>query len=128
MKVLVETYKDLRNDEEDNLYNIIAVLSVLIRQFLIPNPFDMMENGLIINWIMEPIMYVFTFAIVGLFYERGSEPTVGSFLYLFFYCIHTGLLFIMSWFGFAKMPIIIICIIYAVIIVVIKVIKDTRTL
>jgi len=50
----------------------------------------------VLNWVAEPIVHVVTFAIVGLYYERGSVPVLGSFLYLLFYCLHTFLLWLMS--------------------------------
>lgn len=93
-----------------------------------PNPFENMENGLLLNWVAAPIMHLITYGIVGQFYERSSNPTTGSLLYLLFYCIHTGLLLLMSLFQFSKVPVIIICIVYAIIISAIKIITDNRIL
>ena len=81
------------------MYKLIVAISILIRQFYLPNPFEALGDGLIVNigetpmafppeilnWIAEPFMHVVTFAVVGLYYDRGSAPALGSFLYLLFY-------------------------------------------
>lgn len=46
---------------------------------------------------MAPIAYL----IVGLVYDKGSEPAVGSLLYLVTYALLTGVLCVMSIFSFA---------------------------
>ncbi len=90
------------------LYSILATIFYLIRQFAMPNPFDALGEGLtiyiaesplvlspeLLNWIADPITFSITFAIVGLYYARGSEPAVGSILYMFFYAVHIGLLYL----------------------------------
>ena len=59
-----------------------------------------MNNSLIIlspellNWIADPIIAAFTFGIVGLYYISRSDPALGSILYMFFYAIHIGLLYL----------------------------------
>lgn len=93
------------------LYSIIAVISVLIRQFILPNPleplgdvFDVTLYSItfpltpdIANWIAEPILHLLAFGVTGIYYSRGSdEPAIGSFLYLLFYAVHTGILLLMS--------------------------------
>lgn len=108
------------------MYKVIATSSILIRQFCIPNPFEALGDGLVVNlgqtpvllapvvlnWIAEPFMYAVTFAVVGLYYDRGSAPALGSFLYLLFYCIHTFLLWLMSLTGFATWAVVLIVAIY----------------
>lgn len=75
-----------------------------------PNPFDTLGEGLVItiestpivlspellNWLADPIIAGFTFAIVGLYYIRSSNPSLGSILYMVFYAIHLGLLYLIS--------------------------------
>ena len=92
------------------MYKLILTISILIRQFFVSNPFDALRKDVrlkigttytsispeVLNWVAEPIVHVVTFAIVGLYYERGSVPALGSFLYLLFYCLHTFLLWLMS--------------------------------
>ena len=51
----------------------------------------------ILNWISDPIIGAITFAVVGLYYIKGSNPALGSILYMFFYAIHIGLLYLMLW-------------------------------
>lgn len=85
---------------------------MLIRQFCVPNPFEPRADALFLNIIAEPIMHFITFSIVGLFYKRGSAPALGSFLYLFFYFIHTGLLILMGYFQWTKVAIIMIVVLY----------------
>lgn len=94
------------------MYKLMKFLSILIRQFCLPNPFENLPNGIIINWIAEPILHAITFGVVGLFYRERSAPALGSFLYLVFYFIHTGLLMICSYFNFANIAIIIITSLY----------------
>ena len=108
------------------MYRLMAVISTLIRQFCIPNPFEALGYGLIVkvgetsilitpemlNWVAEPFMHVVTYTIVGLYYDRGSAPAFGSFLYLSFYCLHTFLLWLMSVAGFAKWVVVLIVVLY----------------
>lgn len=108
------------------MYKLIAAISILIRQFCIPNPFDALGEGLVVNiretslllppevlnWVAEPFMHMVTFVIVGLHYDRGSAPALGSFLYLLFYCVHTFLLWLMSLAGFATWAVVIIVVLY----------------
>lgn len=108
------------------MYKLIAAISILIRQFCIPNPFDALGDGLIVNieetsillppgvlnWVAEPFMHMVTFVIVGLYYDRGSAPALGSFLYLLFYCVHTFLLWLMSLAGFSTWAVVVIVALY----------------
>lgn len=108
------------------MYKLIAATSILIRQFCVPNPFEALGNGLVVNigempillppvvlnLIAEPFMHEATFAVVGLYYDRGSAPALGSFLYLLFYCIHTFLIWLMSLTGFATWAVLLIATIY----------------
>lgn len=108
------------------MYRIMMVLSVLIRQFYIPNPFEVLGDGLImnigevpimiqpemLNWIAEPFVHCVTFGVVGMYYDEGSAPALGSLLYLLFYCVHTFLLWLMSLCGFAIWAVVIILVIY----------------
>lgn len=104
------------------MYKIIALISNIVRQFYVPNPFEALEGGLgvtlynnqvilgpeCLNLITEPLMHVITFSVVGLYYDRGSAPALGSVLYLLFYCIHTFILWLMSLTSFAHWAVILI--------------------
>lgn len=110
------------------MYKLMAAISILIRQFCIPNPFEALGDGLIVNigetpilippgilnWVAEPLMYAVTFAVVGLYYDRGSAPALGSFLYLLLYCVHTFILWLMSVAGFAMWAVVLIVVLYIV--------------
>lgn len=108
------------------MYVLIAAISIYIRHFILPNPFEKLSQKLfvsiggtninlppvLLNLIAEPILHIITFTIVGLYYSRGENAPVGSFLYLLFYCIHVGLIYLASLFGFAFWANITIVIIY----------------
>ena len=110
------------------MYKFIVAISILIRQFYLLNPFEALGDGLIVNigetpmvlppevlnWIAEPFMHVVTFAVVGLYYDRGSAPALGSFLYLLFYCTHIFLLWLMSLAGFTTWAVVLTVAIYIV--------------
>ncbi len=49
----------------------------------------------ILNWIADPIIFAITFGVVGLYYISGSAPALGSFLYMFFYCVHIAGLYLL---------------------------------
>ncbi len=74
------------------MYRIIALIGVYVRFAVLPNPFSGMENEVLLNIGAEFCLHPFTFFIVGLFYERGSAPALGSFLYLLVYSVNIGLL------------------------------------
>lgn len=85
-----------------SLYGIMTVISVVVRQFFLPNPFECFgDKAIIINWIAEPIIQVLAYAIVGLFYVKGSAPAFGSLLYLITYALIVGLLWLLGVFSFA---------------------------
>lgn len=121
------------------LYSVIAALSVFVRQFVLPNPFEPLGENFtlsiknvgipltpeIANWIAEPILHIITFAIVGIYYSRGkNEPALGSFLYLLFYTIHVGLIHIVSCFYFTWAAIIITLFVYVAVHIVVNVLRN----
>ena len=93
-----------------------------MRNLAIPNPFDNLQGQTIeiygiefpvipkvINILVEPILGVFTFIIVGLYYDRSEKtPLKGSILYLFFYWIHVGLISVIVKFNFSALLIILV--------------------
>lgn len=86
----------------------MATLFWIIRQFAVPNPFDALGEGLavtiggtpillspeLLNRVADPIIAGFTFGVVGLYYISRSDPALGSILYMFFYALHIGLLYL----------------------------------
>lgn len=81
------------------MYKFIVLVGFFVRFIILPNPFESLQNGILINFAAEPVIHAVTFGIVGLFYSRGSEPSIGSFLYLVFYCINIGLILLWSILG-----------------------------
>ena len=91
-------------------YLSLSTLFWLIRQFFIPNPFDAFGEGITVmisgapvlltpetlNWIAGGVLPLFTFAIVGRYYVKNSDPVAGSCMYMIFFCVHTGLLHLMA--------------------------------
>lgn len=118
------------------MYKIIALVSVIIRNAFLPNPFDPLGDIVIniasasftitpdlLNWIIEVPLHLFTFAVVGLYYLKGSCPSIGSIFYLIFYVIHVFLIYICSWFGFSWVAIAVVLSIYFLLHLVINVFK-----
>ena len=85
-----------------SLYVIITIISVIVRQFFLPNPFECFGDiALLINWIAEPIIQVVAYRVVGMFYDKGSAPVIGSLLYMITYALIIGLLWMLGIFSFA---------------------------
>lgn len=75
-----------------------------------PNPFEVLGEGITVvisgaevlltpdtlNWIAGGVLPIITFIVVGIYYVSRSCPAWGSILYMFFFCLHTGLLYLMS--------------------------------
>ena len=91
-------------------YIILSTLFWFIRQFFIPNPFEVLDDGIpvmindvpllltpdVLNSIAGLVLPAFTYIVVRLFYQRGSAPAVGSILYMILFCVNTGILYLMS--------------------------------
>lgn len=65
-----------------------------------------------------------TYLIVGLFYEKRSEPAVGSLLYLVTYALLTGVLCVMGIFSFAWWWILILVVVFIGAIIGIRIISE----
>ena len=84
------------------LYALMTIISTLVRQFALPNPFECFgDTAWLYNLIAEPIIHVVALALVGLIYRKGEFPALGSFLYLVAYAAITGILALMGVFSFA---------------------------
>lgn len=91
------------------MYGIMVLISTIVRQFVLPNPFECFgDSAIVINWVAEPIIHVVAYGLVGLVYHRGESPALGSILYLLAYAAVTGILAIMGIFSFAWWWIIIV--------------------
>lgn len=120
-----------------SIYEIIAVISSIIRSFLLPNPFEPLGEGFsitvldenilltpdILNWIFEVPLHMITYAVVGIYYLKGSVPSIGSIFYLLFYVLHVFLLYVMSWFNLSWVAVITVLLLYITLHVVFSVIK-----
>ena len=85
-----------------SLYGVAIIVSFLIRQFVLPNPFECFgEKATLINWITEPILQVVTYLLVGLVYQKGDMPAMGSVLFLITYAMLVGVLWALGVFRFA---------------------------
>ena len=81
---------------------LFAFVSFIVRSFLLPNPFECFGgNAFIINLFAEPVIQAIAFAIVGVFYNRGSQPALGSIAYLLVYMAIIGILWLCGLFSFA---------------------------
>ena len=83
------------------MYVIVALISALIRQFLLPNPFsNLFANqtyaDLFNIFIGGAILHILAFVLTGCIYDKGSAPSVGSFLYLFNYVVIIGLMLLIT--------------------------------
>lgn len=119
------------------MYKLMAVISILVRQFYIPNPFEVLGDGLVVNvgdtlsvlspevlnWMATLFLPAVTYTVVGLYYDRGSNPALGSFLYLLFYCVHTLLLWLVSLAGFAIWAVALTLVLYVGCLVMLKTIR-----
>lgn len=116
------------------MYRIISVFSLLVRQFILPNPFEsfagqditlfgvkLVIEPLLANWIAEAILFPISFFVAGLFYKREMKmPALGSFLYFAFYCLHTLFLYAFCKFSFSTIPCIILLACYIFVLIFVK--------
>ena len=120
------------------IFKIVSVVFWFIRQFLMPNPFDVLGYGIVatigkseilltpdlLNWIVGGILPLFTFLIVRMYYARGSCPAIGSILYMFFFCLHIFILHLLSLAYPSTILIVLIVLIYFLLHVLVHIMKD----
>ena len=84
------------------IYGLIAIVSTVIRQFYLPNPFECFgDSAVLYNSIAGVLIHPVAFLLVGTVYRSGDCPPLGSFLYLLAYAAITGVLALMGIFSFA---------------------------
>ena len=107
-----------------DFYKAIVSVSWIIRQFCLPNPFESLGDGLIVtlgksqllmtptilNLIASFVLPLLSYLIVGMVYESGSEPALGSILYLSVYCVLVFILWIVSVYSFSILAVVSGCI------------------
>ena len=81
------------------LYHLIKVISYLVRQFLISNPFSNLVKdpniATIVNWICGGIFIPLAYILTGTWYNGGAK-TIGSFGFFINYAILTGLFLLIT--------------------------------
>ena len=107
------------------MYKIGSIMCFLIRQFCLPNPFECFgDSAVVINLIAGLILAPITYLIVGVLYDKGSEPVVGSILYLIVYMILTAVLWVMGVFSFAWWWIVTLVIVSIAMMIGVKIISE----
>lgn len=103
------------------IYALLTLVSFIIRQYFLPNPFESLGGkGIIINYIATAVITAVSYFLVGLVYKSFSNPVVGSILFLIIYSVIVVLLYVMGIFNFAVWWIIVVIILFIVIIVLLK--------
>ena len=99
------------------MYKLVVIISYWIRTFYLPNPFASLGDNIMVPIGMfdfpiptnainmffgSAVLVPITFCIVGRFYHKGEDsPIKGSLLFLLFYTIHNGLVYLASLADFA---------------------------
>ena len=77
------------------MYRLIYLISFLVRQFLLPNPFTPLgDNAEIINLIVGGAFVPLSYFMTSFIYDKRSEPTIGSILFLVVYALNTGMTYL----------------------------------
>lgn len=97
------------------LYKLMSACSVIIRLFYLPNPFQATQLPELYNYLLEPVIHALTYGVVGLFYRRRSAPALGSLLYLIFYIVHSGAIYLIIKLNISTTVICIVAVVYIVI-------------
>jgi len=72
-----------------SMYVIAHFIGFIIRQFLLPNPFEAMwpEQAVILNWVLGLVLLPISYAITGIWYKRGDGAATGSILFNIVYIV-----------------------------------------
>ena len=61
------------------LYIIVSVLGLIIRQVLLPNPFEAFsDKAIVLSWVFGGIIQASAYGLVGLVYAKGEDPAFGK--------------------------------------------------
>ena len=70
---------EIGEDDLKKLYGFMSIASVIVRQFLLPNPFECFgEKATLINWIAEPIIQMVAYFIVDFLCYVACSPLHGG--------------------------------------------------
>lgn len=101
------------------MYQIISGLNSLIREEIMPNPFEFISDNeltvaLFTYLIGGTILHIISFAMCGVFYNRGDAPILGSIGYMMAFSFNVWVLINIS-----KLfnSIFIICFIYFIVVI-----------
>ena len=107
------------------LYVITSIVGSIIRTFLLPNPFGSFgDKAEAFNLIAGLIIPAIAFVSVGVFYTKGSAPAIGSICFTIVYDLIVGIIHLMGVFNFGLWTIILFTVLYILIILFIRVIKE----
>lgn len=121
------------------MYTFIKFLSVIIRTFYLPNPFEPLDGKFsfecmgvnipitadLINMYADVLLVPLAFLVTSLYYTKGEDsPVKGSILFLLFYSIHIGLIWILSLLEFNIWAVIGVVVIYAYILNCVNLLKE----
>ena len=99
------------------MYKIMVVISLLIRTFCIPDPFECFGNyAILINLVVETPIHFLVYKLVGTIYSKESFPLWGAILYLVVYCAVIGILCLMGIFRFSWWWVLIILVLFGLLI------------
>jgi hypothetical protein len=77
------------------LYKLIYLAGFLIRQFLLPNPFEPLgDKAFIANLLVGGAFWFLSFLMTGIIYKPGSAPALGCFIYNITYALNTGITYL----------------------------------
>lgn len=102
------------------MYYIVAIISIIIRQVYLPNPYEaFLDPGtaILFNVIIGSfILHVLSFTITGIYYSKGDAPALGSLSYLIWYSINAAIIiFVGTNFNNIYLALIVLFAIYAII-------------
>lgn len=107
-----------------SFYGIISIIGFAVRTFLLPNPFKSLgENAEAINLIAGFIIPTIAYISVGVFYTKGSAPSIGSLCFIIVYALIVGIIHLIGVFNFRLWAIILFATLYIIIILFIRFIK-----
>lgn len=87
------------------MFQLIKFIGLIIRQFLLPNPFESVTDpgrAFMWNWIAGIILIPVSYGLTGLVYSSGDDsPVVGSLIFNVTYIVLTlllwGILSVVGW-------------------------------
>lgn len=113
------------------MYQIVSALNGIMRDELLPNPFEFISNNSIIVLVFTAligsrILHNLAYSMCGIFYNKGKAPTLGSILYMLFWYLNVGILIKLST---IFNSVLVICILYfAFVIMIYAILNKIKTI